>query len=306
MSRWIEEEDKYILELLGNAQDEINYTEMVEKHNSRFNKQRSEETYKVRVRKVIKDNNIEIKTNKHWSDSEKEHLIKLIHSNIYDIKWGEIADKLKRSETAVKNTYNEIVSAEEHLKQYMKNIDEEKILNIMKTYEHTCNKCNKRTYSNVLIWNELEYCEECFNELYSKIIEERWNKVREYSIVKNKNYCNICKKEGKYDNSFGSRFHYDHIDMFDKSDSICRMVKSGESLENIYNEIDKCQLLCVSCHTVVTKLEHMCGFIRIKRNITKEFNETNDENKKEILIKQYSEVYNNFMNNAYNIIRKIT
>jgi hypothetical protein len=305
MSRWTEEEDKYILELLLESKDELNYKEMVEKHNSKLNKQRNEDTYKVRVRKVIKDNNIEIKTNNHWSEADKEYIIKTVQQNPYENKWNEIAEYLKRPEISIKKIYNEMVSAEEHLKCYMSSINEEEIIKMMNTYEHNCKKCSKRFYSSAFIWDNDEYCEECFNVLYSKIIIDRWNKVREYSIIKNKTSCNICKKEANFDNSIVNRFHYDHIDMFDKNDSICRMVRTGEVIDNIYNEIDKCQLLCLSCHTIITKLEHNCGFIRIKKNISKEYTESNDENKKKELIKQYSEKYNNFMSIAYNIIKKI-
>jgi len=54
-----------------------------------------------------------------------------------------------------------------------------------------------------------------------------------------------------YDNYMANRFHYDHIDMFDKTDSICKMIKDGTDMTAIYEEINKCQLLCISCHIVV-------------------------------------------------------
>ena len=109
--------------------------------------------------------------------------------------------------------------------------------------------------------------------------------------------------EATFDNTLANRFHYDHINMFDKSDSICKLVREGTNIEDIYKEIDKCQLLCVSCHSVVTKVELMCGFTRIKRQMTKEFNETEDEEKRNKLISEYSELYNKFMSEAYIYIR---
>ena len=81
------------------------------------------------------------------------------------------------------------------------------------------------------------------------------------------------------------------------------MVREGANIEDIYKEIDKCQLLCVSCHSVVTKVEVICGFSRIKRQMTKEFNETDNEEKIDKLINEYSELYNKFMSEAYNHIR---
>lgn len=47
----------------------------------------------------------------------------------------------------------------------------------------------------------------------------------------------------------------------------------------------------------------MCGFTRIKRQMTKEFNETEDEEKRNKLISEYSELYNKFMSEAYIYIR---
>jgi hypothetical protein len=153
------------------------------------------------------------------------------------------------------------------------------------------------------MWLNDEYCDECHNVDYSNIITERWAKVREYSIERNKSKCNICNKSAQFDNLMGSRFHYDHLDMFDKTDSICKMVRNGTEMDDIYKEIDKCQLVCVSCHTVITKVEMMCGFTRIKRQISKDYNETNDIATKDALMKKYSELYNSFMSGAYEQIR---
>lgn len=61
--------------------------------------------------------------------------------------------------------------------------------------------------------------------------------------------------------------HYDHLNMLNKSESICEMVKTGAPMDDIYREMDKCQLLCISCHKIVTKMEHLCGFVRLKKQI---------------------------------------
>lgn len=309
--RWSEKEDNHILELLNEYSkmcsiNEINYEEMLYNHNKLFNTERTDDTYKARIKKIIKENNIEIKTNNRWTEKDINYLIQAVQKDVYEIKWNEISEYLKRSETCIRNKYNELISAEEHLQSFLDNITLDNIQKITKQYEHQCTNCSKKCYSNIFIWDDIEYCEECFNELYSNHIEYRWDKVREYSIINNKYSCNICKKEAIFDNSITNRFHYDHIDMFDKGESICKMVRTGYLLEDIYKEIDKCQLLCLSCHTIITKIEHSSGFIRIKTNITKEFNKTNDKNKKEELNKYYSETYNKFMKNIYNIVKTIT
>ena len=58
MSRWSEEEDKYILEFIQEVEDDINYQELVITHNKIFNTKRTEGTYKVRVAKIAKENDI--------------------------------------------------------------------------------------------------------------------------------------------------------------------------------------------------------------------------------------------------------
>ena len=43
-------------------------------------------------------------------------------------------------------------------------------------------------------------------------------------------------------------FHYHHINPETKIDNISRMVGKNNSLEKILAEIDKCELLCITCH----------------------------------------------------------
>ena len=68
MTRWSEEEDKYILEIIQELEDDINYSELVTSHNKTFNTKRTEDTYKVRVRKVAKENNVSLKLNNKRQD----------------------------------------------------------------------------------------------------------------------------------------------------------------------------------------------------------------------------------------------
>jgi hypothetical protein len=303
MSRWSQEEDRYILEFIQEIQDEINYQELVSSHNKTFNTKRTEDTYKVRVRKIAKENNINLKSNNHWTEDEKTYIINNIQRNPFDINWTEMSEHLKRSELSIKTMYNDIVSARDHLECCLLNLDETDIRQLIESNKHTCSQCNMNMYSNPSIWQGFKYCDECYYKQYSDEVRKLWEQVREYSVKTNKNYCNICNKKATFDNTMASRFHYDHINMFDKTDSICKMVREGANIEDIYKEIDKCQLLCISCHSVVTKVEIMCGFIRIKRQMTKEFSETDDEEKRDKLINEYSELYNKFMSEAYNYIR---
>jgi len=70
-----------------------------------------------------------------------------------------------------------------------------------------------------------------------------------------------CKKE--------ERMHFDHINMFDKRDSVSSMAIRGCSKEEILLEVNKCQLLCVPCHDKITRIEHKYGFIQDKCKFNK-------------------------------------
>jgi hypothetical protein len=214
-----------------------------------------------------------------------------------------MTDHLKRSDISIKSMYNELVSAEEHLESCLLNLECKDIQKVIEANKHICSDCKVNIYSNPCIWQGLEYCDECYYKKNMEEVKVLWEHVREYSVKNNKNYCNICNKTATFDNTMVSRFHYDHINMFNKTESICKMVREGSNIEDIYKEIDKCQLLCVSCHSVVTKVEVMCGFVRIKRQMTKEFSETEEEEKRDKLIGEYSELYKTFMTKAYNYIR---
>ena len=64
-------------------------------------------------------------------------------------------------------------------------------------------------------------------------------------------------------------------------------------MDDIYREMDKCQLLCISCHRIVTKMEHLCGFVRLKKQM-----EDTEEKRQE-----YSELYRRLMTPIYEAIK---
>ena len=80
------------------------------------------------------------------------------------------------------------------------------------------------------------------------------------------------------------------------------MVQEGNIIDDIYIELDKCQVLCLSCHHIVTDIESKLGFSRIKQNLTRKLNndeitdeEYNQQKKEvgEIYIKKMYEIYDN-------------
>jgi len=88
--------------------------------------------------------------------------------------------------------------------------------------------------------------------------------------------------------------------MFNKNDSICRMVNEGVNIEEIYAEIDKCQILCLSCHHIITDIEHKLGFTRIKTKLTRDLNQleiTEDIYNQQVAY--YQEIYETKMKHIY-------
>lgn len=305
MSRWSEEEDADILRSIQELCDDTNYIELLSFHNDKYKTNRTEVAYKARIKKIAKEHGIELSVSSRWKEDEVEYVINKIQKNPFDIEWDEITKHLDRTKESVYRKYNEMVTAEEHLDCCLLNIDNDDVVTLIKELKHTCTYCSVVFYSQPCIWKEKEYCEECHTKLFELNMIEIWEFIRDYSMKQQKDCCNLCKKKMIIDKDNIRRCHYDHINMFNKSNSICTMIHTGIDLETILDEIDMCQLLCISCHNIVTKIEHMCGFVRVKRAILKEYNETNDDMKRGELIKKYSRTYDQFMSSIYSLIKTI-
>jgi len=119
-------------------------------------------------------------------------------------------------------------------------------------------------FSKNRIWRDKIVCDYCWDSHIGER-EIMWTEISEYKKVQ----CCICNKIKRCK---GERFHYDHLNMFDKNDSICCMVDRGDDMKDIFSEIDKCQILCLACHHIVTSIEQKTGFTRIKSCLTRKYN----------------------------------
>jgi len=181
--------------------------------------------------------------------------------------WAEIASEFGKTEDACKNRYRSLVDAEKELTSKLNRVRCEEIMNFLFKHQHKCEECEKVFYSSLKEWRGKMKCEKCYSE-HNKEIEELWTRITEYSEQTENNFCKFCGL--KRDEEL--TFHYDHINMFNKGDSICQMVRRGDDFERIKNEIEKCQLVCESCHHLITIMENMYGFTRVKLKITKDQN----------------------------------
>jgi hypothetical protein len=163
-----------------------------------------------------------------------------------------------------------------------------------------CNQCNKTIWciqtNTHRMWKGVDICDTC----WCSYQEERnliWKQIRAYKNTQ----CEICSTT----QTTHERFHYDHLNMFNKGNSICSMVNDGETIELIYSEIDKCHILCLPCHHLVTDIEHKWGFTRIKQTLTRILNKneiTQEEYDEQTLY--YQKIYEEKMNIIYEELKQ--
>ena len=80
------------------------------------------------------------------------------------------------------------------------------------------------------------------------------------------------------------------------------MINRGDNLEQIMDEVNKCQLVCISCHSMITKFERKFSFINIKKNINKKF--IGDSALEEY--SKHKDMYAKKMNNIYDALKNKT
>ena len=137
-------------------------------------------------------------------------------------------------------------------------VTDEELFKSIRSYRR-CDNCERDLYMQAPLWRGRTLCHSCHKEAKMSISADLSVCITEaYSRG-----CAFCEvKIG--------RFHLDHINMFSKEKSVCEMIDAGDPDEYIKKEIAKCQLLCINCHTLVTKFEHRRGFIKKKRHLNKQ------------------------------------
>lgn len=127
---------------------------------------------------------------------------------------------------------------------------------LSKMGRQACDECGSTIYGNGKKWMGKCVCIGCHAALRKGVSSE----FQAYLDAVYGAGCTFC---GKTD----GRFHLDHINMFSKEGSICEMLDKGCSETAIRTEIEKCQLLCIQCHAIVTRYEQMAGFHAYKKSL---------------------------------------
>jgi len=200
------------------------------------------------------------------------------------------------------NKYNELynsICVYDLLKnKEIKEVDIDEILNGSK---YNCSLCNVEQYNKNISSKEWKQHKNICDLCWCNYEEERnvlWEKIKDYI---QKNNCNICGIEKK---NIKQRFHFDHLNMFNKTDSVYDMVNKGKDFESIKDELNKCHLLCISCHSVITNIENNLLFVRIKKKINNELkNQEITEEEYQLKCNEYNIIYKEKMNKIYNILK---
>ena len=164
-----------------------------------------------------------------------------------------------------------------------------------------CDECQKNKctiQSNPFRkWKDKNICDICFTNTSAER-EKMWDLISNYKPIQC-SFCNVKKNHKE------ERFHFDHINMFDKEESICTMILEGVEIEKIYQELDKCQVLCFSCHQIITYTEIALGFTRQKKTLTRQLNQ-NAISKEDHTnqIQNYQKIYDEIMIPIYKTIKE--
>jgi len=191
---------------------------------------------------------------------------KLIETDIFDIENDELFEDfskkygitLSKCKTLYSNIPKiELLKRDINIDKYFINIEYEK-----------CQDCNRQLAkiksNSIKIWKNNPICDKCWcNHEIERY--ELWDLISRYKEP----ICYICQSKKEFNNE---RYHFDHLNMFDKEESICTLVNEGYSILDIYLEINKCQYLCLECHHIVTHIEQQLLFTSIKSGLTKSLN----------------------------------
>jgi hypothetical protein len=207
-------------------------------------------------------------------DDLKMKIVDAVQKSLLDPDWEQVGNTCQLPAGKVRLYYNQSVTPMDHALLCLQQVDYVQVARVLDKAVTVCVQCHKRTFK-VKKWDRLDYCVRCYQKDFQPLLESRWQQVNAYLIKQHKDACVLCNDASLYHNS-GYYFHLDHVNMFEKAASVYEWVTNGSAISQVYQEVDKCQILCISCHAAVTLIERMSGFIRLKQNLTRKYNQTGE------------------------------
>jgi hypothetical protein len=232
-----------------------------------------------------------------WTEDEEKYIEEIVMSNPININWDKIGEHLGRPAGACERRSKTLIMPETLLLAKVEKLCSKDVMNRLCERQKICQTCNMPHFDASKQWKDVLECSDCYSKHKEKI-KESWRLIDEYCKTNGLENCAICSKP-KTEHSV---FHFDHLNMFDKLDSICAMVGSGCEMVDIYEEIGKCQRICSSCHAAVTTCEDMIDFRRQKNLLTRGRNAGNDMDDVEEACR---DIYKEAMQKVYQLVRNV-
>ena len=241
-----------------------------------------------------------------WTDEQNALLKQLIIESPNEIDWEAIAQRVGHPAATCMTRYRDIVSPEEEIQISAKNLTLDTLKGIIEENKTVCSDCSCNFYTISSKWQGTDKCETCYFTKYQRDIDVMWGRIDTYLKETRNTTCRFCKKDKS-----NVTMNFDHLNMFIKGDAVCSMVRRGDAFEDIIKEIQNCQLICKSCHSLVTRIESMSGFRRAKTNLTRTKNGTMKDTEaipQEVadeLERKYSKAYADSMEPVYALLEEL-
>lgn len=234
------------------------------------------------------------KASNRWTEQQEALLVDMVHNEPIEVDWERIARCLEREETPCKNRYRSLVTPLEEVRIRVSKVSSDDIMALAEQEQSQCSTCSRVFYDAGHVWKDSLECDECYATHNAKR-RDLWRQLEGMFSE-----CIWCSRK-RVD---GAVLQLDHLNMFDKSDSICAMVRRGESIEKMIEEASKCQVLCASCHALVTALERKLALHRAKNELTRAANAGLDSDEQKQRHTSLAETYTTVMHPMYDILRK--
>ena len=238
-----------------------------------------------------------------WNLEKEELLVKMWTEGPLDPDWDAMSAATGITPVGCKKKLYELKSKGEIIAVNSSKLTESQIRQLVQSRKNVCDTCKYVYYTPLSQWKDKMECTACY-KIHRTETDKMWIDVNSYLDTIGKQKCSICNRQ---------RFHnlpveFDHVNMFSKKSSVCTLVYTGASFDTIIQEIQLCELLCASCHQLITILESHIGFIAAKTQITKLLKQQTEEldDKSALDTTQLQTLYASVMPPVYAIAQKIT
>ena len=125
-----------------------------------------------------------------------------------------------------------------------------------------CTKCGKNLPIEEFNWRNKtkgtrrSECKYCHSQYMKQVYQKKKNDVQE---LKAKCTCVKCGDQRGY------VLDFHHINPQEKENTIARMTSNNYTLEKVYQEIEKCIVLCANCHREFHYLENQNNDFTIEK-----------------------------------------